>query len=102
MPEDVASVAFADRNKVFGRTPEHALQIGPFGRKFRQHNPTVPGIVRNQRKSIEVGIVSASIVHEFDGSAYAVMPWLRLFASLLQVICPSRLGKNSDYGAGVA
>src|SRR5882757_6231955 len=71
MPEDVASVPFADRSKVFRCTPEHGLQIGPFRPKFRQDNTAVPGIVRNQRTNIEVAIISAAIVHDFDGSAYA-------------------------------
>jgi hypothetical protein len=34
MPEDVAAVPFADRNIVFRRTSEDALQMRPFGRKF--------------------------------------------------------------------
>ena len=72
MSEDIAAAALADRNLILRRAPEDAFQIGPSGRKFRQHNPAVPGIVRNERKNIEVGIVGAPIVHEFNCRANAV------------------------------
>src|SRR5260370_9108039 len=79
MPEDSPPVPFADRDLLFCCAPEDTLQIRPFGRKFRQHNAAVPGIVRDKRTNIEVGIVRAPIVHEFDSGANAVDVWLDHF-----------------------
>ena len=67
MPEDVAPVPFADRGAVLGGASEHIFQIGPCRCKLRQHDAAVPGIVRDQRQHVELGIVSASIVDQFDG-----------------------------------
>src|ERR1700724_460994 len=69
MAEDVAAASFADRDTILGGSPEHGLEIRPFGREFRQHDAAVPGIVRDQRQHIEVAVIRAAIVDQLDGGA---------------------------------
>ena len=69
MAEDVAAMALADVSAILCGTSRHRLQVGPFRREFRQDDAAIPGIIRYQRKHIEIAIIGIAVIHDFDGCA---------------------------------
>src|SRR6202453_4766298 len=62
MVQNVAALAATDLRAVHGRAPLDLSEIGPVALKVAEHDPGVPGIVRDERQSFEVAVISVAVV----------------------------------------
>ncbi len=72
MPENVPAVPSADRYGILHGVTCDIRQVRPVCDEIGKNHAAVPGIVGQQRENIELGVIRAAVINQFDAGADAV------------------------------